>query len=96
MGYMAAKKHLEVNPDHAIIETLRSKADLDKNDKSVKDLVHLLFETSLLSSGNLTKFFILNNVFMNSNIKGHSISKCPFGIIKLTKKPTKFLQGFLP
>jgi molecular chaperone HtpG len=51
MGYMAAKKHLEVNPDHAIIETLRSKADLDKNDKSVKDLVHLLFETSLLSSG---------------------------------------------
>jgi len=51
MGYMAAKKHLEVNPDHAIIETLRGKAEADKNDKSVKDLVHLLFETSLLSSG---------------------------------------------
>jgi len=51
MGYMAAKKHLEINPDHSIIETLRNKAEADKNDKSVKDLVHLLFETSLLSSG---------------------------------------------
>ncbi|XP_045618436.1 heat shock protein HSP 90-alpha [Procambarus clarkii] len=51
MGYMAAKKHLEINPDHSIIETLRQKADADKNDKSVKDLVMLLFETSLLASG---------------------------------------------
>jgi len=51
MGYMAAKKHLEINPDHSIVETLRGKAEADKNDKSVKDLVHLLFETSLLSSG---------------------------------------------
>merc|ERR1711981_318344 len=51
MGYMAAKKHLEINPDHSIVETLRQKAETDKNDKSVKDLVLLLFETSLLSSG---------------------------------------------
>ncbi|XP_018413948.1 PREDICTED: heat shock protein HSP 90-alpha isoform X2 [Nanorana parkeri] len=51
MGYMAAKKHLEINPDHSIIETLRQKADNDKNDKSVKDLVILLYETALLSSG---------------------------------------------
>merc|ERR1711963_435452 len=51
MGYMAAKKHLEINPDHSIVESLRAKAEADKNDKSVKDLVHLLFETSLLSSG---------------------------------------------
>jgi molecular chaperone HtpG len=51
MGYMAAKKHLEINPDHSIIENLRIKAEADKNDKSVKDLVMLLFETSLLSSG---------------------------------------------
>ncbi|CAL8148120.1 unnamed protein product [Orchesella dallaii] len=51
MGYMAAKKHLEINPDHSIIDNLRQKADADKNDKSVKDLVMLLFETSLLSSG---------------------------------------------
>jgi molecular chaperone HtpG len=51
MGYMAAKKHLEINPDHAIIKALRAKVEIDKNDKSVKDLVILLFETSLLSSG---------------------------------------------
>merc|ERR1712140_16732 len=51
MGYMAAKKHLEINPDHSINENLRLKADADKNDKSVKDLVLLLFETALLSSG---------------------------------------------
>ena len=51
MGYMAAKKHLEINPDHPVIETLRQKAEVDKNDKAVKDLVVLLFETSLLSSG---------------------------------------------
>merc|ERR1712066_1000408 len=51
MGYMAAKKHLEINPDHSIVETLRGKAEADKNDKSVKDLVMLLFETALLSSG---------------------------------------------
>merc|ERR1712112_684192 len=51
MGYMAAKKHLEINPDHSIIENLRQRAEADKNDKSVKDLVMLLFETSILSSG---------------------------------------------
>merc|ERR1711909_101016 len=51
MGYMAAKKHLEINPDHSILENLRTKAEADKNDKAVKDLVLLLFETALLSSG---------------------------------------------
>merc|ERR1711983_376916 len=45
MGYMAAKKHLEINPDHPIVENLRARAE------AVKDLVMLLFETSLLSSG---------------------------------------------
>lgn len=51
MGYMAAKKHLEINPDHPIIKTLKEKVDSDKNDKAVKDLCLLLFETSLLASG---------------------------------------------
>merc|ERR1711887_122191 len=51
MGYMAAKKHLEINPEHPIVENLRQRVEADKGDKSVKDLVLLLFETALLSSG---------------------------------------------
>merc|ERR1712048_360907 len=51
MGYMAAKKHLEINPDHSIVEQLKKKVDAERNDKSVRDLVLLLFETALLSSG---------------------------------------------
>merc|ERR1712134_56174 len=51
MGYMAAKKHLEINPEHSIMVSLKKKVDADKNDKSIKDLIVLLYETSLLSSG---------------------------------------------
>ena len=49
--YMASKKTLEINPDNAIMDELRRRADADKGDKTVKDLVQLLFETSLLASG---------------------------------------------
>jgi len=51
MGYMAAKKHLEINPTHQIMKALKQKVEADKSDKSIKDLIVLLYETSLLSSG---------------------------------------------
>merc|ERR1712244_111243 len=50
-GYMASKKTMEINPKHAIISTLKTRFTTDPSDKTIKDLVWLLFETSLLTSG---------------------------------------------
>lgn len=50
-NYMVSKKTMEINPDHPIIIELKSKADKDKSDKTVKNLIWLLFDTALLASG---------------------------------------------
>lgn len=50
-GYMASKKSMEVNPTHPIVMSLREKSAADKSDKTVKDLIWLLYDTALLTSG---------------------------------------------
>jgi len=50
-GFMSSKKTLEINPNHPIIAKLREKADANENDKTLKDLVWLIFQTALLTSG---------------------------------------------
>merc|ERR1712238_186045 len=50
-SYMMSKKTMEVNPKHSIMSELKKKASADKSDKTVKDLIWLLFDTSLLTSG---------------------------------------------
>mmetsp|Transcript_37327 Transcript_37327/g.63549 ORF Transcript_37327/g.63549 Transcript_37327/m.63549 type:complete len:710 (-) Transcript_37327:25-2154(-) len=50
-AYMTSKKTMEINPTNSIITALREKADADQSDKTVKDLIWLLYDTSLLTSG---------------------------------------------
>merc|ERR1711869_115147 len=50
-SYMVSKKTMEINPKHSIMTELKKKASADKSDKTVKDLIWLLFDTSLRPSG---------------------------------------------
>merc|ERR1712226_39688 len=74
MGYMAAKKQLEINPDHKIVASLCERVEANKNDKAIKDLVMLMFETSLLASG-----FNLEDPTIHAN-RIHRMIKLGLGI----------------
>ena len=50
-SYMSSRKTMEINPTNAIIVALREKSEADQSDKTVKDLIWLLYDTSLLTSG---------------------------------------------
>merc|ERR1711994_95535 len=50
-SFMVGKKKMEVNPDHQIMIELLKKFTANSSDRTVKDLVWLLFETAMLTSG---------------------------------------------
>jgi molecular chaperone HtpG len=51
MQFMMGKKILEINPNHEIIKKLRHKIESDSDIDNTKDLIKLLYEISLQSSG---------------------------------------------
>lgn len=51
LGMMTSKKTMEINPENAIIRSLRDRVKANRNDPTVKDLIWLLFDTALLTSG---------------------------------------------
>ncbi len=50
-AYMMSKKTMEINPSNPIIASLREKVSADQSDKTVKDVIWMLYDTSLLTSG---------------------------------------------
>jgi molecular chaperone HtpG len=48
---MMSKKIMEINPHHGIIKSLKDRINLATNEHMIKDLVNLLYESSLISSG---------------------------------------------
>jgi molecular chaperone HtpG len=50
-SYMVSKKTMEINPKHGIVKELKKLLDKDSSNATVKDIVWLLYDTSLLNSG---------------------------------------------
>ena len=50
-SYMMSKKIMEINPHHSIIKSLKERVKSVDNEPMIRDLVSLLYESSLISSG---------------------------------------------
>ena len=49
-SHMVSKRIMQVNPTHSIMTELKKKTSADKYDMMMKDLIWLLFDTSLLTT----------------------------------------------
>jgi len=50
-SFMVGKKKMEINPDHVIMQSLEKKFSADASDRTIKDLIWLLYETAAITSG---------------------------------------------
>jgi molecular chaperone HtpG len=50
-SYMMSKKTMEINPNHPIVASLKAKVAESSNERTTKDLIFLLYETAMLTSG---------------------------------------------
>merc|ERR1712118_431461 len=50
-SYLQSKKTMEINPYSSVMNELRKKVEEDKGDKTVKDLIWLIFDAALITSG---------------------------------------------
>lgn len=50
-SFMVGKKKMEINPEHVIMQSLEKKFSADASDRTIKDLIWLLYETAALTSG---------------------------------------------
>ena len=75
-GQMSSKKTMEINPKHPIITNLLEKVEADSSDNTVKDLIWLLFDTSILDSG-----FSLEQPKMFTN-RIHRLIKLGLGVVE--------------
>ena len=50
-SYMQPKKTLEINAKHPVVTRISNQLEADENDKTAKDMLSMLWDTALLSSG---------------------------------------------
>ena len=50
-SYMMSKKTMEINPSHSIIKELKERFSKDPGDSTLKDIVNLMFESSMINCG---------------------------------------------